>query len=103
MPGWCSPEPETLIKVQAFVPVHLCNYRRIVAPVFQVCAGAKARDYFFYPGLQTFDCIVIKVIPVVMGDQQVINLRNVLRCVHIAPVETPGGKLYRGCAAAEYR
>jgi len=71
-----------------FIPIFFNNTLCIKAPIFQVCSCTQATDYLFYPGLKFFYCFIIQVIPMVVCNKKIINIRNVTRTIYIRSIKS---------------
>lgn len=80
--------PEAVPQILALFPVEFNNFFRIVAPVFQMFAGAKSGDDVFSSREKFRNRIVIQVIPVVVRDDEVIEFRDISRLLYICTLKS---------------
>src|SRR5690606_1856453 len=74
-----------------------------IAPVFEVCTYAQRTNDAPHLRLELFDRVVVEVIPMVVCDDQVVDVGHVRYMVARRARKTFRGKRHRRCVAVEYR
>ena len=87
MPCRSRRDLETALQLRGIPPVHFQEFFDRVVPVLQMRTHAKCRNYLFNPWLHFRDNFVIQMIPMVMGDDKVIDVRHIDWLVDVRTLE----------------
>ena len=69
-----------------FVPIQFNELVFVITPVFKVLAHTQGTNYLFHSAFQLDDCLVIQVIPVVVRNEEKVDLlRHILGFVKVGP------------------
>ena len=77
-------DSKTIFQNSVFIPVQFYKPVFIISPIFEMFANAESANHFSYPVFQTFHCPVIQVIPMIVRNHHIIDIRHIFGFINIS-------------------
>ena len=102
MAGGQDVDGKALFPFKGGIPVSFENRFLAIAPRFKMGPDAEGTDNLPHLGPKRRCRGIIQMIPMIVGNEQVIDVRHVLGGVEVRPLERPVGKKDRRSKGAEH-
>ena len=93
---------KTGIQTNLFLPIQLDNALLVNPPVLEMLADTQTANHLPDPVFQRPHGMIIQMIPMIMGNNKIINIRHILRVINVRSLEWLVNKRHRG-SHAEHR